>query len=121
MALLSRVNTLVMLIISSLSCHGWMTKEGGSFSCRGIKGRRMDEPARGVVDGCFQPKGPFCLSFIERCCKSSVERCIDKQMLPLLFYYSYLGPRTCQKANYLSSLIFSGQINERPVSKNVSY
>lgn len=86
LALLSTVNTLVMLIISSLSCHGWMTKEGGSFSCRGIKGRRMDEPARGAEDGCFQLKGPFYLSFI--CyCKSKVARCIDKQILPFFFFF----------------------------------
>lgn len=52
-ALFSTVNSLVMLIISSLSCHGWMRQRGGGLTCWGIKGEGwIDEP----VDGWLEEK-----------------------------------------------------------------
>jgi len=47
LAFLSTVNKLVMLIICSLSYHGLEV----GLVVKGIKGRRMDEPVQGQVDG----------------------------------------------------------------------
>lgn len=148
LALLSTVNTLVMLIISSLLCHGWMRKKGGGFSRWGIKGEgRMDEPIPELVDGWTEWVKEECiiqlllfscifdkvqlfimLNYLLVYFTENVPHCIHKWTLLFLFYYFRLSQcfkwalwLTWQKANYLSSLIYASKNYKCPSCTNMSY